>query len=139
LSPVSAAAANGVVWLTRYAAAVRSAVAILVTLVAAGACRDPSVEQMTAIQRTVCACKTTSCAEQELKRVPSAAIHSTHRTQALARELLDCMVRLQAAERPSTDPDEEPDLEPGSTAPESSAPGPTAPEPGRDRAKPGAS
>jgi hypothetical protein len=100
---------------------VRSALAILLTL---AACHDPDVERMAAIQQTVCACKTASCAEQEMKRVPSAAIKSTHRTQELARELLDCLSRLQSDERLSTDPDDEqaPDTEPGAARPAPSGP-----------------
>jgi hypothetical protein len=112
LSPVSAAAANGVVSRTRYAATVRSTLAILITLVA---CQNPDIARMAAIQKTVCACKTASCAEQEMKRVPAAAIKSTHRTQELARDLLDCLARLQAGERPSTDPDDEVPGEPETT------------------------
>jgi hypothetical protein len=114
LSPVSAAAANGVVRLTRYAATVRSSLAILITLIA---CNNTDVDRMTAIEKTVCACKTASCAEQAMKRVPETAIKSTHRTQEIARELLDCLARLQAAERPTTDPDDDavPEPEPEST------------------------
>jgi hypothetical protein len=93
-----------VAWLTRYAAPVRSWLAILVTLVA---CKDHNVEQLTAIKARVCACKTSSCAEQELARVPQGALPASHRMQALARDMMDCLARLQAAERPSTDPDAE--------------------------------
>jgi len=78
-------------------------IAILVTLVA---CNDQDAERLTAIKVKVCACKTASCAEQELKHVPETPIKSTHRTQEIARDLLDCIARLQDAERPSTDPDE---------------------------------
>jgi hypothetical protein len=83
-------------------------IAILVTLVA---CNGQDAERLTAIKVKVCACKTASCAEQELKRVPESPIKSTHRTQGIARDLLDCVARLQDAERPTTDPDEL-DLEP---------------------------
>lgn len=84
------------------------AIAVLAAGVAAtlAACGDRSVEQMTAIKDKVCACKTSSCAEQELKLVPE-HIASTHRTQVIARDVLDCLARLQAAERPTTDPDAE--------------------------------
>ena len=78
-------------------------IAILVTLIA---CNDHGVERLTEIKVKVCACKTASCAEQELKRVPESPIKSTHRTQDIARDLLDCVARLQDAERPTTDPDE---------------------------------
>lgn len=94
---------------TSYAARVRSWLAILVTL---GACADSDTERLSAIKAKVCACTTASCAEQEMKAVPEQAIKSTHRTQGIARELLDCVARLQAAERPDTDPDAEDDAEP---------------------------
>jgi hypothetical protein len=103
LSPVSAARANGASTLARYAASVLARIAILVTLVA---CNEQDAERLTAIKVKVCACKTASCAEQELKHVPESPIKSTHRTQAIARDLLDCVARLQDAERPTTDPDE---------------------------------
>ena len=86
----------------RYDARVLRRIAILVTLVA---CNDPDTERLTAIKVKVCACKTASCAEQEMKLVPEHAIKSTHRTQEIARELLDCVARLRADERPVTDPD----------------------------------
>ena len=102
----------------------RNWVAILVTLTA---CHDRAVERLTAIKAEVCACKTTGCAEQAMKQVPQAAIKSTHRTQAIARDMLDCLAKLQAAERPTTDPDaEEPAAEPPTTAP------PAVPPPASD-------
>jgi len=74
------------------------------------ACGDRSVEQMTAIKAKVCACKTVSCAEQEIKAVaearskdkdPNKDKDPTHRVQVLARDMVDCLARLQAAERPT--------------------------------------
>jgi hypothetical protein len=124
LSPVSATRANGVSMPRRYAAPVLSRIAILVTLVA---CNDQSAERLTAIKMKVCACKTASCAEQELKRVPEAPIKSTHRTQEIARELLDCMARLQEADRPTTDPDELDVAEPSGEEPRTGAPPAGAP------------
>jgi hypothetical protein len=155
LSPVSATSANGVSWLTRYAAAVagripgtiagcdrgqsiergvapdarasRSSIlriAILLTLVA---CNDQDVQRLTAIKSKVCACKTASCAEQEMKLVPEQAIKSTHRTQGIGRELIGCVARLQEADRPSTDPDEEGTVEPPGAEPPAGAPPPGAP------------
>jgi len=124
LSPVSATSANGVSTLTRYAAPVLARIAILVTLVA---CSDQDAARLTAIKSKVCACKTASCAEHEMKLVPEQPIKSTHRTQGIARELLDCVARLQDAERPSTDPDEESTGEPPAGEPPPSAPPPSAP------------
>lgn len=42
-----------------------------------------------------------------MKGVPKEAIASTHRTQTIAREMLECLAKLTAAERPVTDPDAE--------------------------------
>jgi hypothetical protein len=84
--------------------AVRICLAILVTLVA---CKDRGVERLTEVKRSVCACKDTRCADQAMSEVPKASIRSTPRTQAIARDMLECRARLEAAERPSTDPDAE--------------------------------
>lgn len=114
-------------WRTRYAATVRNRLAILVTLVVAlVACQDRSIAQMAAIKGDVCECKTASCAEQAMKRVPSETIKSSPRTQALARDMIECLSKLQASERPSTDPDAE-----GSAA--APAPGSAAPTPATTR------
>jgi hypothetical protein len=108
LLPVSAARANGVSRLTGYAAPVRNWLAILVTiLVAAAACKDHDVERMEAVKREVCACKDAACADQAMSRVPGASIKSKPRTQALARDMVACRARLEAADRPDTDPDAE--------------------------------
>jgi hypothetical protein len=109
-----------VAWLTSYAVPVRSRLAILVTLVA---CTDHGAASLMKIKDQVCACKTASCAEQAIKLVPQATIQSTHRTQTIARDMLDCLAKRQAAERPITDPDAEPGDEPGPTA---AAPSPAA-------------
>jgi hypothetical protein len=115
---------------------VRIRPAILVTLVAclaaclaAGlvACTDRGVERLTAIKRGVCACKDTGCADQAMSEVPKASIRSTPRTQAIARDIMDCRARLEAAERPSTDPDAEVDGD-GSAAAAGSAPASAPPQ-----------
>jgi hypothetical protein len=83
---------------------VRIRLAILVTLVA---CTDHGVERLTRIKHDVCACKDTHCADQAMSEVPRVPIRSTSRTQAIARDMVECRARLEAAERPSTDPDAE--------------------------------
>jgi len=113
---------------------VRSWLAILVTL---AACHDQELERLTAIKAEVCACKTANCAELAMKRLPEGTSDSTHRaqahrTQVLARGMIDCLAKLQAAERPTTDPDaEDSEAEPPGTAPlvvtPPASPGPTAP------------
>jgi hypothetical protein len=90
--------------LTGYAAVVQIRLAILVTLVA---CTDHGVERLTEVKREVCACKDTRCADQAMNEVPRASIRSTPRTQSIARDIRDCRARLEAAQRPSTDPDAE--------------------------------
>src|SRR3954454_6196052 len=84
--------------------AVRIRLAILVMLVA---CTDHGVERLTEVKRDVCACKDTRCADRAMSEVPKASIRSTPRTQAIARDILECRARLEAAERPTTDPDAE--------------------------------
>lgn len=110
-------------WLTSYAATVRICLAILVTLVA---CQDRGIEQMTEIKADVCACKTAGCAEQAMKRVPREPIKRSARStrsQTLAREMIGCLAKLQAAERPSTDPDAEGSAaEPGAGSAAASSP-----------------
>jgi len=114
---------------------VRSWLAILVTLTA---CHDHELERLTAIKAEVCACKTASCAEQAMKRLPAgtseATYHTrTHRIQTIARDMIECLAKLQAAERPTTDPDaEDSEAEPPGTAspavpPPATPPGPQAP------------
>jgi hypothetical protein len=141
LSPVSVSEArtNGVAWLTSYAAAVRGWLAIVVVVVVVwlSGCRNRDVERLTAIKDHVCACKTVSCAEQEMKVVPQSAIESTHRTQAIARDMLGCLARLHEAERPTTDPDaeldpeldEDPEMEPEPEPEAESDPEPETSEP----------
>jgi hypothetical protein len=127
LSPVSVseARANGVPWLTGYAATVRGWLAILVVVAWLVGCRNRDIERLTEIKDQVCACKTVSCAEEQIKAVPKSAIKSTHRTQAIARDMLGCLARLHEAERPITDPDAEsdPELDPESEGDPEGEPG----------------
>ncbi len=112
----------------------RSWLAILVTL---AACHDRELERLTAIKAEVCACKTASCAEQAMKRLPQGPSESTHRTQVhrtqvIAREMMDCLAKLEAAERPTTDPDaDDSEAEPPAAAPPAvtppASPGPSVP------------
>jgi hypothetical protein len=99
---VSAARGNGVAWLTSYAAPVRIWLAILVTL---AACKDRDLERLDAVKDDVCACKDAGCADRVLAQIEKSRIASTPRTQAIAREIMECRARLEAADRPSTDPD----------------------------------
>jgi hypothetical protein len=129
LSLVSPVRANGVAWLTSYAATVPHRLAILVTLVgnliAFTACKDQKIEQLDAVKRAVCTCKDAACADRALGQVPSATIEATPRARAIAKDIMDCRAKLEAAERPTSDPDAE-----GDGSDEGSAAAPAAPAPG---------
>ncbi|MBC7974057.1 MAG: hypothetical protein H7138_03665, partial [Myxococcales bacterium] len=105
----------------------RSLLALLATGAALLACNDQGAGTLTAIKTEVCACTTATCAEQAIQRVPQREIASNRRNQTTARDMLDCLAKLQAAERPSTDPDEEADTEP-SGAPAAGSAGETTPK-----------
>lgn len=79
---------------------------LLVISVALGGCRDRKAARLETIKEAVCACKTSSCAELALKDIPKDDTPPSRRSQQLAREMLDCLAKLYAAERPSTDPDQ---------------------------------
>ena len=93
---------------------------VIVVALGLAACRESQVDRLTAIKARMCACKTASCAEAALHEVPQQDIESNHRTQAVARDMMECMARLYEAERPSDDPDDQASGAP--TAPETSAP-----------------
>jgi hypothetical protein len=104
---------------------VRSWLAILVTL--GCGCTDHGAGDLTAIKDQVCACTTAACAEQAMAQVPKKTIASNHRTQTIARAMLDCAAKLEAADRPSTDPDDEGEPAPVKTGPGAAAPAATTP------------
>jgi hypothetical protein len=102
---------------------VRTWFAILVVTLTA--CTDHDTQRLTSIKAEVCACQTASCAEQAMKGVPQHPQKSTHRKQVIARDMLDCLAKLQAAERPTTDPDaEDPDAEDADADPPAAIPPP---------------
>lgn len=94
-------------------------------------CTDHGAGKLTELKDEVCACKTADCADKIMARIPQTKIDSNSRTQKLAREMLDCVARLQAVDRPETDPDAEGSADgsaaPGSAAPSAPAPGSAAP------------
>ncbi len=93
---------------------------VALALLVAG-CADRDEAQLATIRSTVCACKTSACAELAMKEVPHDNVHPTRRTQAIARDMMGCLSKLYEAERPA-DPQEDPDTEPsdpGSAAPAS--------------------
>jgi hypothetical protein len=70
-------------------------------------CGDKQLEELQAIRDEVCACKTPACGEAALKKVPQGTLESSHKMQRVAGEMMDCIAKLNEAERPSTDPDAE--------------------------------
>ena len=81
-------------------------VTVTLTLALASGCRDPELSQLEKIKDEVCACKTTSCGEIALKRVPQNQAAPNHRSQKIAKELIDCLSKLHAAEAAPPDPEE---------------------------------
>ena len=78
-----------------------------VIILALAACGDSQEARLAKVKDTVCACKTSACAEAAMKDVPQQDIESNPRTQKLARDMLDCMAKLYEASRPTADPDAE--------------------------------
>jgi hypothetical protein len=89
-----------------------------------GACRDGREAQLAKVKETVCGCKTAGCAEAAMKDVPQSEIVSNHRTQLLARQMLDCLAKLYDEQRPDSDdePAPAPSTETAPTGPETSEP-----------------
>jgi hypothetical protein len=85
---------------------------VICVALALPACRDRSTKQLKEVRDEVCACKTVACAETALAKVPQKNVKSTPKSQQLAREMLNCLAELYAANQPSLDPDAE-----GSSAP----------------------
>lgn len=83
-------------------------VVCLLVFVLALSCADHESEQLALIKRDVCECKTSKCAETALAGVPKDDVKASHRARGIAREMLDCLAKLYAAERPMTDPDAPP-------------------------------
>lgn len=97
-------------------------VVIAVALLAGAGCRDEALEQMRALKLEVCACKDVACGEAAMKKIPQGNVPSDHRTQAVARQLLDCMAKLYAKDQPVTDPDAEAEPAGSATTPGSADP-----------------
>ena len=72
------------------------ALAICVALLG---CHDRETTELERIANDVCACPTSACGETALKQIPQQETHSTPRTQALARRMLDCLAKLYDKER----------------------------------------
>jgi len=88
--------AYAVTWCNSHAM-LRSVRSCLVVLAALAACADQDAVMLTTIKDAVCACETTACTDRELARVPQETIKSTHRTQTIAREMMECVADVQSA------------------------------------------
>ncbi|MEJ7599946.1 MAG: hypothetical protein WKG01_18715 [Kofleriaceae bacterium] len=80
---------------------------VLFGLAIAAGCRDPEVTHLQAVKAEVCECKTAKCADAAMAKVPKVATTSDHRTQQLARDMLDCVHKLYMQDQPDLDPDRE--------------------------------
>ena len=78
---------------------------ISVALVAAVGCGDREVAQLDSVKKAVCACDTVACADEAMKAIPQADIRASARARQVARDMMDCLARLNDAKRPKTDPD----------------------------------
>lgn len=79
----------------------------LVISVALLGCGNQQLEELERIRDEVCACKTPECGEAALAKVPQGKLETNRKMQAVASAMMDCMAKLDDADRPSTDPDAE--------------------------------
>ena len=94
---------------------------LVISIALAAGCRDKAVEQLEHIKADLCACTTRSCADGAMKRVPQHGGEPSHRSQQIAKDMLDCLSKLYAHERPTTGPDAPAD-DVGSAGPAARAP-----------------
>jgi hypothetical protein len=84
----------------------------VISVALAGACGDREAAKLAKVRDEVCACKTVTCARSALEQVPKQAVESNHRSQRIAREMLDCLAEIYDRDRPTADPDAEFPAEP---------------------------
>jgi len=89
----------------------------LVIAIALAGCGDPEIVKLEQARTEVCACKTAACGDAAMKKVPQERVTSNHRTQTLAREMLDCLHKLHMQDGPNLDPDAEAPEPSGSARP----------------------
>ena len=87
--------------------AARSMRRLLLGLAIVSGCRDPEIAHLETVKTEVCDCKTAACADAAIAKVPKVATTSNHRTQQLARDMLDCLHKLYMQDQPNLDPDSE--------------------------------
>ncbi len=98
---------------------VRGMSRLFVILLALAACQKNQEARLAKVKDTVCACKTAACGEAALKDVPQKDIKSSHKSQQIAREMLDCLAKLYDAEHAAAAPPDDDASDPGSEAPAS--------------------
>ena len=76
---------------------------ILLALLAS--CRDKGISKLEALRDELCACKDAACGQAAMAKVPSIEVANSHRSQTIARAMMDCLAKLNDAERPETGPD----------------------------------
>ena len=78
---------------------------LVIAVALLGACGDKQLEQLRDIKEEVCACKTVACGEAAMKKVPQGDLKTSRKMQHVARDMMECMAKLNAGDRPVTDPD----------------------------------
>jgi hypothetical protein len=81
---------------------------LVISIALAVGCRDQGIAHLEAIRGEICACKTPACGEAAMKRVPETKVKTNARSQKIAREMMDCLAKLYATDRPATGPDQAP-------------------------------
>jgi hypothetical protein len=94
---------------------------LLVLAIAVVACDDHGAKRLQAVRDTVCACTTARYADEALASVAQWKIESNPRTQQIARDMMDCLKKIYANDRPQPGDDREAG-EPGSASPHAVAP-----------------
>jgi hypothetical protein len=77
---------------------------LVISVALLASCVDHDASELQHWKQLTCACQSVACAEAMMKFLPPGK--SNHRTQAIAHDILECVSKLYAAERPSTNPDD---------------------------------
>ena len=78
---------------------------LVISVALLASCGDHEIAELQLSKQLICACQTAACTDVMLKTLPQIETKASHRTQVIAREILDCVAKVYRAERPSTDPD----------------------------------
>lgn len=80
---------------------------IVISLALAAGCRDPGIVELEGIRDDICKCATAKCGDEAMKRVAATEVPNNHRSQTVARQMMECLAKLYEGERPATGPDAE--------------------------------